>query len=82
MVAPKWYSQYRFYLSILVGTCIIGSLAATSYWGPVGGHGFLSHELEMVGSFTPRINHIVDWTMTCDRSVLTVERDSLLTMEW
>ncbi|MCL6388898.1 DUF3429 domain-containing protein, partial [Pectobacterium carotovorum subsp. carotovorum] len=24
--APKWYSQYRFYLSILVGTCIIGSL--------------------------------------------------------
>ncbi|KAK7694033.1 hypothetical protein QCA50_003609 [Cerrena zonata] len=46
--SPKWYSQYRFYLSVLVGTCIIGSLAATSYWGPVGGHGFLSHELEMV----------------------------------
>ncbi|KAI0076448.1 hypothetical protein K474DRAFT_1644947 [Panus rudis PR-1116 ss-1] len=45
---PKWYSQYRFYLSILVGTCIIGSLAATNYWGPVGGHGFVTHELEMV----------------------------------
>ncbi|EMD38233.1 hypothetical protein CERSUDRAFT_113393 [Gelatoporia subvermispora B] len=45
---PKWYSQYRFYLSILVGTCIIGSLAATSYWGPVGGHGLVSHDLNMV----------------------------------
>ncbi|EJF66309.1 hypothetical protein DICSQDRAFT_98350 [Dichomitus squalens LYAD-421 SS1] len=46
--APKWYSQYRFYLSILVGTCIIGSLAATSYWGPVGGHGLVSHDLNMI----------------------------------
>ncbi|KAI0672692.1 hypothetical protein C8Q78DRAFT_970296 [Trametes maxima] len=45
---PKWYSQYRFYLSILVGTCIIGSLAATSYWGPVGGHGTVSHDLNMI----------------------------------
>jgi len=45
---PKWYSQYRFYLSILVGTCIIGSLAGTSYWGPVAGHGLLSHDLAMV----------------------------------
>ncbi|KAF9479292.1 hypothetical protein BDN70DRAFT_807335 [Pholiota conissans] len=44
--APKWYSQYRFYLSILVGTCIIGSLAGTSYWGPVAGHGLLSHDLD------------------------------------
>ncbi|TCD63532.1 hypothetical protein EIP91_005302 [Steccherinum ochraceum] len=46
--APKWYSQYRFYLSILVGSCIIGSLAATSYWGPVGGHGLVSHDLDMI----------------------------------
>ncbi|KAJ2923222.1 hypothetical protein H1R20_g6399, partial [Candolleomyces eurysporus] len=46
--APKWYSQYRFYLSILVGVCIIGSLAGTSYFGPVAGHGFLSHELDML----------------------------------
>ncbi|THH28397.1 hypothetical protein EUX98_g5795 [Antrodiella citrinella] len=46
--APRWYSQYRFYLSILVGTCIIGSLAATSYWGPVGGHGLVSHDLDMI----------------------------------
>jgi hypothetical protein len=45
---PKWYSQYRFYLSILVGTCIIGSLAGTSYWGPVAGHGLLSHDLELI----------------------------------
>jgi len=46
--APNWYSQYRFYLSILVGTCIIGSLGATSYWGPVGGHGLVSHDLNMI----------------------------------
>ncbi|KAH9832880.1 uncharacterized protein C8Q71DRAFT_775413 [Rhodofomes roseus] len=46
--APLWYSQYRFYLSILVGTCIIGTLAATSYWGPVGGHGLISHDLNIV----------------------------------
>ncbi|KAF7979620.1 hypothetical protein HWV62_41954 [Athelia sp. TMB] len=45
---PKWYSQYRFYLSILVGTCIIGSLAGTSYWGPVAGHGLLSHDLDLI----------------------------------
>ena len=46
--APKWYSQYRFYLSVMVGTCIIGSLFATSVWGPVGGHGLISHDLNMV----------------------------------
>ncbi|KAF8647464.1 hypothetical protein AX16_006670 [Volvariella volvacea WC 439] len=46
--APKWFSQYRFYLSILVGTCIIGSLAGTSFWGPVAGHGFLSHDLDLI----------------------------------
>ncbi|KIJ16964.1 hypothetical protein PAXINDRAFT_162554 [Paxillus involutus ATCC 200175] len=45
---PKWYSQYRFYLSILVGTCIIGSLAGTSYWGPVAGHGLFTHDLNMI----------------------------------
>jgi len=48
--APKWYSQYRFYLSVLVGTCIIGTLASTSYWGPVAGHGLLAHDLELIRS--------------------------------
>jgi len=46
--APKWYSQYRFYLSLLVGTSIIGTLASISYWGPVAGHGLLSHDLELI----------------------------------
>ncbi|KAJ7481085.1 hypothetical protein B0H11DRAFT_2233000 [Mycena galericulata] len=45
---PKWYSQYRFYLSILTGTCILGSLAGITYWGPVGGHGLLDHELRLI----------------------------------
>jgi hypothetical protein len=45
---PRWYSQYRFYLSILVGTCVIGSLAGVSYFGPVAGHGFISHDLDLV----------------------------------
>jgi hypothetical protein len=64
--APKWYSQYRFYLSILVGSwwayfilipyqrahglifSILGSVAGTTYWGPVAGHGFLSHDLDLI----------------------------------
>jgi hypothetical protein len=46
--APKWYSQYRFYLSFLVGSCIIGTLTSTSYWGPVAGHGLLSHDLNLI----------------------------------
>jgi hypothetical protein len=50
ILAPKWYSQYRFYLSVLVGTCIIGTLASISYWGPVAGHGLLSHDLELIRS--------------------------------
>lgn len=32
--APKWFSQYRFYLSIIVGTSIIATLAGTNYFGP------------------------------------------------
>ena len=32
----------------MVGVCIIGSLLATSIWGPVGGHGLISHDLNMV----------------------------------
>lgn len=31
---PKWFSQYRFYLSILVGTCIISTLFGINYLGP------------------------------------------------
>ncbi|KAH9832501.1 uncharacterized protein C8Q71DRAFT_776717 [Rhodofomes roseus] len=45
---PRWYSQYRFYLTLLAGTCIISTLAATSYWGPVGGHGLVNHDLNMI----------------------------------
>ncbi|KAH9043370.1 hypothetical protein EDB85DRAFT_941352 [Lactarius pseudohatsudake] len=54
--APKWYSQYRFYLSVLVGTCIIGTVASTSYWGPVAGHGLLAHDLELIRSQRWRSN--------------------------
>ena len=54
ILAPKWYSQYRFYLSVLVGTCIIGTLASISYWGPVAGHGLLSHDLELIRSMRKR----------------------------
>ncbi|KAJ9099323.1 hypothetical protein QFC21_004204 [Naganishia friedmannii] len=32
-LAPVWYSTYRFYLSIIVGFSIIGTLAGTSYYG-------------------------------------------------
>ncbi|KAI5450597.1 hypothetical protein NCC49_002856 [Naganishia albida] len=30
---PPWYSTYRFYLSIIVGFSIIGTLAGTGYYG-------------------------------------------------
>ncbi|KZV88294.1 hypothetical protein EXIGLDRAFT_619554 [Exidia glandulosa HHB12029] len=43
---PKWYSQYRFYLSILIGTCMIGTLAGNAYFGPVAGHSFATTDLE------------------------------------
>ncbi|GLB34671.1 putative protein of unknown function (DUF3429) [Lyophyllum shimeji] len=45
---PKWYSQYRFYLSILVGSCIIGTLTGITYYGPVPGHGLLTRSLDEV----------------------------------
>ncbi len=39
---------------MLVGTCIIGTLASTSYWGPVAGHGLLTHDLELIRSMRQR----------------------------
>ncbi|KAJ7788453.1 hypothetical protein B0H14DRAFT_3892432 [Mycena olivaceomarginata] len=42
------YSHYPFYLSILTGTCILGSLAGITYYGPVGGHGLLDHKLHTI----------------------------------
>jgi len=48
---PPWYSQYRFYLSILVGTCILGSLAGVNVWGPVPGvHSAIAREVEQLKS--------------------------------
>jgi len=31
---------------VLLVPSIIGSLAGTSFWGPVAGHGFLTHDLD------------------------------------
>ncbi|KIM33317.1 hypothetical protein M408DRAFT_19629 [Serendipita vermifera MAFF 305830] len=45
---PQWYSQYRFYLSLLVGTCIIGTLAGTSFLGPTQSHSATLRELHML----------------------------------
>ncbi|KAJ7224171.1 hypothetical protein GGX14DRAFT_648810 [Mycena pura] len=44
---PKWYAQYRFYLSTLTGTCILGSLAGIIYWDHVGKNGLLEHERQL-----------------------------------
>ncbi|TDL21588.1 hypothetical protein BD410DRAFT_898912 [Rickenella mellea] len=67
---PKWYSQYRFYLSVLVGTCIIGSLAGTSYWGPVAGHGIVTHDLELIRA--ERMKHAVERSGVIDGPVEAV----------
>jgi len=53
---PKWYSQYRFYLSVLVGTCIIGTLAGTSYLGPAPGHDATHRSLDEIRAHR-RLNH-------------------------
>ena len=64
--APKWYSQYRFYLSLLVGSCMIGTLAGISYYGPVAGHGLLSHDIEMIQNERRRRRTEVSGTVSGD----------------
>lgn len=38
---------YRLFHHIFIFS-ILGSVAGTSYWGPVAGHGFLSHDLDLI----------------------------------
>ena len=65
-LAPKWYSQYRFYLSLLVGSCMIGTLAGISYYGPVAGHGLLSHDLQMIKDERRRLRPEVSGAISGD----------------
>ncbi|KAI5124083.1 hypothetical protein M0805_003910 [Coniferiporia weirii] len=71
---PKWYSQYRFYLSILVGTCIIGSLAGISYFGPVAGHGIETHSLNKLRS--ERKRQVIEGSGTVGGNVEAIESDN------
>ncbi|KAI5993195.1 hypothetical protein EDC04DRAFT_2872685 [Pisolithus marmoratus] len=73
---PVWYSQYRFYLSLLVGTCIIGSLAGTSYYGPVAGHGLLSHDLYMIRAERSAVSSLAS-LITSHQSVLVVVKGDI-----
>ncbi|KZT27332.1 hypothetical protein NEOLEDRAFT_1130863 [Neolentinus lepideus HHB14362 ss-1] len=74
--APQWFSQYRFYLSILVGTCIIGSLAGTSFWGPVAGHGLLSHDLNMIRAERKRVQPERTGTVAGDVEAISAPDDA------
>ena len=55
--APKWYPQYRFYLTALAGTCILGSIACTAYWGPTAGHGWSTRDLNMLKAERRKVNN-------------------------
>ncbi|KAF7986626.1 hypothetical protein HWV62_26432 [Athelia sp. TMB] len=55
--APKWYPQYRFYLTALAGTCILGSIACTAYLGPTAGHGWSTHDLNMLKAERRKVNN-------------------------
>jgi hypothetical protein len=74
-LAPKWYSQYRFYLSFLVGSCIIGTLAGISYYGPVAGHGLLSHDLEMIQNERRRRRPETSGTISGDIEAVSTGED-------
>jgi len=76
--ALKWYSQYRFYLS-LVGLRTIGTLAGISSYGPVASHGLLSRDLQMIKDerrclrfklSQERMFHIFPHPAVCHPSVL------------
>lgn len=59
--APPWYSQYRFYLSILVGTCILGTLFGINYLGPTTDVALATNmkETGVLGSSLGYMEHIV-----------------------
>lgn len=58
---PPWYSQYRFYLSILVGTCILGTLFGVNYLGPTTDVALAKNltETGVLGSSLGYMDHIV-----------------------
>ena len=41
-------NKIQIQIQIQMSCSIIGSLAGTSYWGPVAGHGLLTHDLELI----------------------------------
>ncbi|KZP01052.1 hypothetical protein CALVIDRAFT_532665 [Calocera viscosa TUFC12733] len=43
---PRWYSQYRFYLSILIGVCMISTLAGMNFFGAWTGQSERTHKIE------------------------------------
>ncbi|EJD53104.1 hypothetical protein AURDEDRAFT_54788 [Auricularia subglabra TFB-10046 SS5] len=73
---PKWYSQYRFYLSILIGTCMIGTLAGTSYFGPTAGHSFTTKDLQSMREERHKLRKENAGTVKGDIEALAGEEDS------
>ncbi|KAH7107582.1 hypothetical protein BKA62DRAFT_610808 [Auriculariales sp. MPI-PUGE-AT-0066] len=74
--APNWYSQYRFYLSILIGTCMIGTLAGTSYLGPSAGHGFTTRDLQRMRDERHRLHRENEGTVKGPYQALPATEDS------
>ncbi|EJU00688.1 hypothetical protein DACRYDRAFT_23067 [Dacryopinax primogenitus] len=45
---PRWFSQYRFYLSILIGVCMISTLVGMNFFGAWTGSSPRSHKVEEI----------------------------------
>jgi len=70
---PKWYSQYRFYLTLLIGSCIVFTLGGSNFLGPVAGHSFSTKKLEDLRAERSRLRRGNEEEIESDIEAVTSE---------